>query len=218
MTPHEIDLDRVAQACYSAVISDICDHQGRRKTSGPSRIRRLTSGPDVLVGWARTVVSSPVAEPPERHYGNEIDFIDSLSPGEVVVAKVEDDAAFWGELFSTAAQARGARGAIIDGPIRDLQRVEPLGFGIWATGTVPTDSLGRLSISSVDREIRLGHATVSTGDLVVADVDGVTFVPGDMAAEVVTAAIQKATTESLAKDLLRAGSTLAQAWERYRVL
>ena len=44
-------------------------------------------GKGTLVGWARTALSRPVNEPPARHYGGEIDFIDSLRLGDVAVVE-----------------------------------------------------------------------------------------------------------------------------------
>ncbi len=53
---------------------------------------------------ARTAVSLPVAAIPERPYGLEIEFIDSLGLGDVVVMDCSrKPAAAWGELFSTAS-------------------------------------------------------------------------------------------------------------------
>ncbi len=213
-----IDLDELASQCYAAVLSDVCDRLGRPEQTAAPRIRPLTVADTVLVGWARTVHSTAVEAAPERHYGAEIDFIDSLRPGDVVVATVDAPAAFWGELFSCAATGRGARGTVVDGLVRDVARIEPLGYPVWATGTRPTDSLGRISITATDQPVSCGDVAVASGDLVVADQDGITFVPGDIAHRVVEMAVEKASTESKAKELLLSGATLGQAWERFRVL
>jgi regulator of RNase E activity RraA len=59
---------------------------------------------------------------------------------------------------------------------------------------------------------------VRTGDLVVADADGVVFVPKAALPKVTEIALAKARTESEAKRLLLAGGTLADVWARHRVL
>ena len=59
---------------------------------------------------------------------------------------------------------------------------------------------------------------VSAGDLVVADDDGVAFVPGSIAVEAAGRALEKATTEDRARDLLLDGAKLADVWERFGVL
>jgi regulator of RNase E activity RraA len=216
-----VDLARLAQASYSAAVSDICDQRGyRMQTLAPSIRAAAGHAPGtVLVGWARTVLSARVDAAPPRPYGTEIDFIDSLRPGDVVVADCsQNTAAFWGELFSTAARARGARGAVIDGLIRDSDRIAALSFPVFATGYRPTDSLGRVSIRSVDEPVEVGGVTVRSGDLVIADADGVVIVPAVIAAEVAEAAMTKARVETDARSLLKDGALLADVWERYKVL
>jgi len=59
---------------------------------------------------------------------------------------------------------------------------------------------------------------VSAGDLVVADDDGVAFVPRSIASEAAARALEKATTEDRARDLLLEGAKLADVWERFGVL
>ena len=213
-----LDLDAVASVTYSAVFSDVCDAMGLRgQTVAPGLVP--LGGGGTLVGWARTALSVPVEAPPARHYGAEIDFIDSLRTGDVAVIDCSGrPAAAWGELFSTAAKGRGARGAVIDGLVRDRRKITDLGFPVFGRGCRPTDSLGRVSIEAADTPITLGGVPVATGDLVIADEDGITIVPRAHAPEAIERALAKATTENKARDLLLAGGTLADVWERFRVL
>jgi len=214
----DIDLDFVARLAHSAVFSDVCDALGYRdQTAAPGTVPLWDDCP-VVVGWARPVVSVEVEEIPDRPYGREIDFIDSLAPGDVVVANVLAPAAFWGELFSAAALGRGARGTVVDGLVRDTSRIRNLDYPVYARGHRPTDSLGRISIETADEPMFFGGVQLSRGDLVVADRDGVTIVPRRIAAEAISLAVKKATTESLARQLLLDGATLREAWERFRVL
>jgi regulator of RNase E activity RraA len=216
--PPTLDLDAIAAVTYSAVFSDVCDAIGLRNQTVSPGIMPLGGG-GTLVGWARTALSLPVDAPPERHYGQEIDYIDSLRPGDVAVVDCSaHPAAAWGELFSTAAKGRGARGAVIDGLIRDRRKIVELGFAIHGRGCRPTDSLGRVSIQEADTPIMLGGVAVRTGDLVVADEDGITVVPREHVLKVTELALAKATTENRARDLLLAGGTLAEVWEKFRVL
>ena len=213
----DLDLDAVARVTYSAVFSDICDALGLRgQTVTPGLLPLGASG--TLVGWARTGLSQPVEAPPARHYGNEIDFIDSLRPGDVPVISCPAPVAAWGELFSTAAKGRGARGAIVDGLVRDRTKIEELGFPVFSRGCRPTDSLGRISLVETDMRIDLGGVALQTGDLVVADADGVTVVPRDVALEAIQRALEKVATENKARDLLLHGGLLADVWERFGVL
>ena len=203
---------------YSAVVSDCCDQVGLREQTMSSGIEPVSGGTEVLVGFARPVLSVAVDEIPDQPYDAEIDFIDSLQADDVVVGTVEAPGAFWGELFSTAAMARGAVGAVVDGLVRDRARIRRLDFPVFARGARPTDSLGRISIREHDVPLEIGGITVSPGDLVVADIDGVTVVPADAIEEVATRTIEKATTENEARELLEGGALLRDAWDRFKVL
>jgi 4-hydroxy-4-methyl-2-oxoglutarate aldolase len=214
------DFDALSRTTYSAVYSDACDAAGlRSQTLEPGA--RLLAGPSgVLIGWARTALSLPVTQAPERPYGGEVDFIDSLGPNDLVVMDCSrQPAAAWGELFSTAALARGARGALIDGYARDLDKIDTLGrFPVFGRGARPTDSLGRVSIGAVDVPVCVFGLTVHPGDLVVADRDGVAVVPRAHAKDMMDRASTKAATENSARGLLLEGGYLRDVWETYRVL
>ncbi len=213
-----IDLVSFRQAAYSAVVSDCCDNVGLRHRTLGTGLRPMFSDMPVIVGFARPVRAIAVGEAPLQPYAAEVAYIDSLEAGDVVVAVTDPVGAFWGELFSTAAVARGAAGAVIDGLVRDTRLIAALGWPMLARGTRPTDSLGRLSIVESDIPVQILGVTVARGDLVVADEDGTVVVPAAAAEEVVARAIEKAKIESSARLMLRGGAYLRDAWERFKVL
>ena len=85
MKTNWLDLDDLSEGTYSAVYSDVCNSAGMREKTLEPGAKLLASPSGVLIGWARTAVSTPVTDIPERPYGGEIDFIDSLNVGDVVV-------------------------------------------------------------------------------------------------------------------------------------
>ena len=149
MKTNWLDLDDLSEGTYSAVYSDVCDSAGMREQTLEPGAKLLAGPSGVLIGWARTAVSMPVTDILERPYGGEIDFIDSLNVGDVVVLDCSrKPVAERDELFSTASVGRGARGAIIDGLIRDKRLIGKLNkFPVFGRGLRPTDSLGRVAIS-----------------------------------------------------------------------
>ena len=173
-----LDFDALARETYSAVFSDVCDAIGKRfQTLEPGA--RHVAGPDcVLIGLARTAISMPVNEIPERAYGGEIDFVDSLAKDELVVVDCSrNQAAAWGELFSTASVGRGARGALIDGLVRDVAKINELNrFPVFARGTRPTDALGRVAIREWDVPVCIYGLTIFPGDLWSATMTAMTVV------------------------------------------
>lgn len=211
------DWDELAGRLYSAAVSDACDRLGLREQCLHPGLRRY-SGSGTLIGRARTATVVAVHTIPDEPYAGEIAFCDSLRPGEVAVLGVRADAAVWGELFSAAAQARGARGMVTDGVIRDVHRIEPLGFPVHAAGTHPADALGRVSLGRQGEPTVCGGTRVETGDLVVADTDGVVVVPAARADEVLAIASDKVGTENKALAHLRGGGFLGEVWQRFQVL
>ncbi|MFO1539419.1 MAG: RraA family protein [Chloroflexota bacterium] len=201
----------------SALVSDCLDRIGQRdRTLAPGVVPLAGSG--VLVGRARTARSVPVTTLPERPYTEEIALVDSLVADDVVIGTVGAPVAFWGELFSTAARARGAAGLVLDGVVRDRSRIVEMGWPVFARGTHPTDCNGRISVVERDAPITILGVRVAPGDLVVADMDGVVVAPAAVAAEVAAAALAKAETEDGARAYLETGALLREAWDRFRVL
>jgi regulator of RNase E activity RraA len=212
-------LDEWAQQLYSAVVADSCDRAGLRNQAALPGLRPLANQDRVLVGFARPVLAEPVSAIPERPYAAEVAYVDSLAAGDVVVATTSGStSAFWGELFSAAATGRGARGAVVDGLVRDQLKITQLEFLVFAAGARPADSLGRLSIVGQDEPIDFMGVRVARGDLVVADTDGIVTVPAAHLEEVIAFALDKVGTEGRARELLLNGANLADVWKRFGVL
>jgi regulator of RNase E activity RraA len=116
--------------------------------------------------------------------------IDSGGSGSVYVMKVEDgaDIAGMGGLMGTAMFSRGFSGAVIDGGVRDLPQLKKIGFPVYATGPVPSTSVGHYRFFGMNIPIECDGVKVSPNDIVVADQDGVVVVPRDRAAEVLVLA------------------------------
>ena len=118
---------------YVAVVCDVLDALGYRHQAMHPRLRPLL--PDVsncgLVGRARTLrwmETDYIVE--EDPYGLEIEAVDSLRPGDVVVHSTDrgGKSAPWGELMTTVAKRNGAVGCVCDALIRDCTRIIDLGF------------------------------------------------------------------------------------------
>src|SRR5207244_5691408 len=122
-----------------------------------------------IFGRAATLSAMTVAAEPRQPYAVELECVDALRPGEVLVATTNGDrgSALWGELLSTASRAHGAVGAVIDGLTRDAARIIEMDFPVFATGFCPLDSKGRLDGVAYGQPIRVGECVVSPGDLVL---------------------------------------------------
>ena len=204
---------------YTAVVSDILDDLGHRDHVLDPAIRALGDAA-VIAGWANPFLVAEVDEIPADPYTGEIAALDDISPWEVVLVAAGGSAraACWGELFSTAARSRGARGTLVDGYCRDARAIAALGYPVWCRGTLPLDAKGRTAVTAWRQPAVVGGLQVRPGDLVVADADGAVVIPGGLARETVGRALEKVSKENGVRDALAAGSTLRSAYDRFGVL
>jgi regulator of RNase E activity RraA len=173
----------------------------------------------VLVGRASTVLFAPIYEVPQEPYTTAIAAIDHMTPGDVGVLSTSGiNATYWGELFSNAALARGARGMVMDGYHRDTRKILELGFPVFSAGCRPVDIAGRAQAIDYDVPVACGGVHVRPGDIIFAEIDGIAVIPSEVADEAVAKALAKVAQEDRARDDLRAGAYLADVWQKYKVL
>ncbi len=202
---------------YTAVVADVLDRLGHRDQCLRPDIRPLGTGMRTA-GFARTVQTVTATElTPAEPYKGEMEAVDALGPGDVMVVST-CDWSFWGELLSTAATYRGCRGIVIDGYTRDTQAIIAMGFPVFCRGIHPADTLGRLDVSGHDVPIECGGVRVAPGDLVLADDDGIVIVPSAVAEEAIGLAEEKVRGENLVRVKLAEGMPVAEAFRRYGVL
>jgi regulator of RNase E activity RraA len=213
--------DWIRRNLYVAAVCDILDGLGHRDQAMHQRLRPLDPDHCTIVGRARTLrwmeTDHVDADDP---YGLEIEAMDSLRAGDVVVHSTDyaGTNAPWGELMSTAAQARGAAGCICDSQVRDCVRIIELGFPVFRAGIRPLDSLGRARVMQYDVPVRCGEVLVHPGDLVFADFDGVVVIPRAIEPQVLARAAEKAGKEDASRAELKAGKLLREVFDKYKVL
>lgn len=220
----EKDMDRiewVLRELYVPVVCDALDGLGYRDQAMHHRLRPLDERNCRFAGRARTVrwmdTDYVVEDDP---YGLEIELIDDLKPGDVVVHSTDYAGrnAPWGELMSTAAKVRGAHGTVCDSQIRDCLRIREMGYPVFYAGIRPLDSMGRGRVMAYDVPVRSGEVLVNPGELVFADFDGLVVIPRAIEDASLAAAYEKATSENRSRRELLEGRRLREVYDRYGVL
>jgi regulator of RNase E activity RraA len=195
----------------SAIVSDALDKLGLRQQAQAldPAIRPLWDEA-VVIGWAKPVLVIADTSEPERPYDGEMSALDSLEPGDVPLFAVEPGlrVASWGELFSCGAIGRGARGAIVDGFVRDARQIRQLGFPTFARGCTPLDTYARAIVSA--------HGSAAV-DLVVADIDGIVVVPRAAVRDAAELVKSKRKLEEGARQDLLDGMRIRDVWAKYGV-
>ena len=132
--------------------------------------------------------------------------MDRLQAGDVLVLTMPEPrpVALVGDLLATQAQAHGAAGLLVDAAVRDLEELVELGLPIWARW-VRVRGAAKEAVGTIGEPVRVGGATVRTGDMLVLDADGAVVIESERVDEVLAASRQRADNETRKRARLRAG-------------
>lgn len=206
------------EGLHTALLCDVMDGLGFRDSAFGMNIRPVEPSKK-LVGTAFTMRCEAVQEPPDKPYQHLLAAYADLGVGDVIVLHCGDQvSAMWGELLSTAAVAKGAVGAVMDGATRDIEQIRQLGFPVFSAGYSPLDSAGRQEVVEHGVAIRCGNAPVRAGDWIVGDIMGVVVIPRELVDQVVALASAKDAQESTVRDELIAGEDIGTVFARHGIL
>ena len=132
----------------------------------------------------------------------------AVHPGDVIGAAAEGDTgcAVTGDLLLGMARNAGAVGFVTDGCVRDLVGLRHVGLPAWAMGVTP-NSPHRSGPGTVGFPVTIAGHPVCSGDLVLADLDGVVVVPQARIAQVLARLPAIREAEARADESVRRGAT-----------
>ncbi|GAB4415028.1 MAG: RraA family protein [Anaerolineae bacterium] len=202
---------------FTAVIGDILDNHGYTNQFLPPELQPLA--PDMLlVGRAMPVLEANVFDSKDP-YGLLFAALDDLKRGEIYVASgASARYAMWGELMSTAARARGATGALLNGYVRDTKGILEMKFPVFCLGRFAQDQKGRGRVIDYRVAVEIGGVRIQPGDMLIGDIDGVVVVPQQIETEIFSEALEKARAEKVIKLELEQGMLATDAFKKYGIL
>lgn len=136
--------------------------------------------------------------------------LERVEEGDIlVIDTVGHQGGYWGEILSLAARMRGVTGMITNGGVRDVDAIEDLSFPVFSksialTGTVKHEQ------GSLQVPLCIAGVTVNPGDIVLADRDGVLFLPIQLLEDTLSASRNRQEKERIIMSQLKKGLTTVE--------
>lgn len=109
-----------------------------------------------------------------------------IQKGDILVSAVQGHQACsaCGDLVLGMMKNAGAAGFVTDGPMRDIEGIEQVGLPAWCTGLNPASPYGK-GPATIGGGAIVGGRQVNSGDIIVADRNGVVVIPFERIDEVI---------------------------------
>lgn len=212
---------------FTCVVGDVLDKQNLLHQYLPPEIHPLSPhmtvigrAMPVLAGDAFQVVTEESANPLSgKPFGLMLEALDDLQTGEIYISTGSSPRnALWGELMSVRALKCGARGAILNGYVRDTRKILALGFPTFCFGSYGQDSAPRYKVHDFRIPIEIGGVSVRPGDILFGDIDGVVVIPAEVVTETFTLALEKVRGERTVRKALEEGMSAVAAFRTHRIM
>ena len=222
------ELFEVAQKeLFTCVVGDTLDKQNLLHQYLPPQIQPL-SRDMVLIGRAMPVLSGDVFQEKIEGSANELsakpfglmlEAVDDLNQNEIYVNTGSSPRnALWGELMSVRARKRGARGAVLNGYVRDTKAILAMEYPTFGFGSYGQDSAPRYKVHDFRIPIEISGVLIRPGDILFGDIDGVVVIPSEVETETFSLALDKVRGERSVRRELEEGSSAVAAFKRHGIM
>ncbi len=202
--------------CYSGAVHDVLRLMGYEHIVLPPSIKAIAPGTR-LAGPAWTV-SGHIDRTRTRDQTllGWCTLLSKAPSGHVVVCQPNNhEVALMGELSAQTLQARGVLGYVVDGGSRDTDLVLAQGFPVFCAFLTPADIVERWIPDRFSEPVTIGTCTITTGDYLLGDRDGVVVIPAAIVDEVVARTEEVVATESKMRRALVSGMDPVEAYRTY---
>lgn len=183
--------------------SDVLDELGLPLVAGRETLRPRVAGAQ-LVGQALTMrylperrSSSELADPgATSRLAHRVAYAQCQTGDVLVIESALTSASVFGGIAALDASRHGIAGVVVDGAIRDLDEIVARGLPTWSRAVTPRTGKFRLEAVQINAPVACGGCHVVPGDLVLADDNGVCFVPVEVAEEAIARILQVASSEA----------------------
>lgn len=212
------------RATYSGAVYDVLDGMGYPHQALASDIKPVDNR-WVIAGPAFTMKGIPEPTGDEALRSRRIHMFDAMKATGVPIIDVRDcsfdtQAAHYGEMNATVGAACGVVGALVDGGSRDTKFLLERDFPVFARYLTPVEAVKRWSYYDWQLTVGLRGAlssivTVSPGDFIMGDLDGVVVIPRDLVVEVLERTEELIRHEDQVREEFEAGEDPVAVYKRH---
>ncbi|MBW7456131.1 RraA family protein [Paenibacillus sepulcri] len=195
------------QEVFTAAVNDVLREHGLLHQVLPSNIAPLK--PEMKVCAVAFTVKGSKNLTIESEMEQRAKMLEEIGDNSVVVwdTSGDDESAQWGEVMTMASQKRGCRGAVIDGGVRDTNKVLELDFPVFCRYRTSNGMLGRFRMIDWQIPVMIGQVFIYPGDIIFGDIDGVIVIPRDIAYDVLLKSEYIKENEKAIKQMVLEGLT-----------
>jgi regulator of RNase E activity RraA len=212
---------------FTCVVGDVLDRQNLLHQYLPPEIRPL-SPKMIMIGRAMPVLAGDAFQVTieesanalsAKPFGLMLEALDDLRTNEIYISTGSSPRnALWGELMSVCALKCGARGAVLNGYVRDTQKVLAMGFPTFCFGSYGQDSAPRYKVHDFRIPIEIGGVSVRPGDILFGDIDGVVVIPTEVETQTFALALEKVRGERKVRKALEQGMSAVAAFREHGIM
>lgn len=204
------------ETLYTPLVSDTMDALGIEGCVLPREIQAIIPDPHLkIAGYAYPCRVIPTDEYVEIH--TLLEMVDSIPQDSIVVVAADDDidAALWGGLMSARAKARGAKGSVVNGGVRDIEQIENLRFPVFGAYKCVKDIRRRGYMAEHGKNIFVKNLEIGKKHIIFADVNGVIVIPELKIDEVLAALAERMRREQLTEEGLKKNFSAQELFGNY---
>lgn len=197
------------RALDTCAVSDALDTLGL--AGATTGLTPLWAVPGPVAGRVRTVLAGPPKSGgPTEHIATAA--IEAAGPGDVLVIANNGrvDVSCWGGILTLAAARRGIGAVVVDGAMRDIAECDEQDFPVFGRAVVPVSARGRIVQLAMGGPVQVAGVIVEQGDYVLADRNGVVFVPAGDLERVLGLAERVVAREAGMAEAVRAGQPVME--------
>ena len=210
-------IDRLSD-CYTGAVYDVMREMGYPNCALPHDIRPLDE--NLTLAGPIWTCSGRIDETisNDESLMSWTGLLSKAPGGSVLVCQPNDSTiAHMGELSAETLNHRGVLGYVVDGGNRDSDFIKKLGWPVFFRYFTPKDVVGKWSVESMGEPIVIGEVKITTGDWILADIDGVLVIPQSIIEQVLDKTEEIMSTESELRAMILNGMDPQEAYKKYRL-